>query len=398
MFSLNKARTMMKERGMDGLLLCSQENFGYVTGCNPKSYLSRKIGSEIVVVPADESKEPIIIVSEHDKISFEHLYAYKDIRTFETWIYFERDGIPQEPKVFKPAQFDSMGKIVDAVKDLGLDAMTIGYEEPLMPASMYIKLCKALPNANLVDATDLMLTMRSIKDPCEFETIRKAVAIMEEAAIASMQVAKAGNTDRDIAAEFKKVAMSKGCWVAGHNSQVIVSAGPDAGAAHLAGPHPVSVLKDGDILRFDYGVNYDGYLTDFARTYVIGDGEPNERLKKLHETILRANRTMVASIKPGLRFCDLFEIGMNVVKEVYPTYARGHLGHSISFGPNNEEAPFISAKETREIQEGMVLCIEVPFYIIGFGGINIEDMVIVTKDGTEALTKMSRDIHLPLIK
>ena len=55
-------------------------------------------------------------------------------------------------------------------------------------------------------------------------------------------------------------------------------------------------------------------------------------------------------------------------------------------------------KETREIQEGMVLCIEVPFYIIGFGGINIEDMVIVTKDGTEALTKMSRDIHLPLIK
>ena len=261
-----------------------------------------------------------------------------------------------------------------------------------------LKLCKALPNANLVDATDLMLTMRSIKDPCEFETIRKAVAIMEEAAIASMQVAKAGNTDRDIAAEFKKVAMSKGCWVAGHNSQVIVSAGPDAGAAHLAGPHPVSVLKDGDILRFDYGVNYDGYLTDFARAYVIGDGEPNERLKKLHETILRANRTMVASIKPGLRFCDLFEIGMNVVKEVYPTYARGHLGHSISFGPNNEEAPFISAKETREIQEGMVLCIEVPFYIIGFGGINIEDMVIVTKDGTEALTKMSRDIHLPLIK
>ena len=139
-------------------------------------------------------------------------------------------------------------------------------------------------------------------------------------------------------------------------------------------------------------------MTDFARAYVIGDGEPNERLKKLHETILRANRTMVASIKPGLRFCDLFEIGMNVVKEVYPTYARGHLGHSISFGPNNEEAPFISAKETREIQEGMVLCIEVPFYIIGFGGINIEDMVIVTKDGTEALTKMSRDIHLPLIK
>lgn len=383
---------------MDGVLLCSQENFGYVTGCNPKSYLSRKIGSEVCVIPADETKEPIIIVSEHDKISFEHLYAYKDIRTFETWIYFERDGIPQEPKVFKPAQFDSMGKIIEAVKDLGLDTATLGYEEPLMPASMYIKLRNAIPEANLVDATDLMLTMRSVKDPSEFETIRKAVAIMEEAAIASMQIAKAGNTDRDIAAEFKKVAMSLGCWVAGHNSQVIVSAGPDAGAAHLAGPHPVSVLKDGDILRFDYGVNYNGYLTDFARAYVIGDGEPSDRLKKLHETILRANRTMIASIKPGLRFCDLFEIGMNVVREVYPTYARGHLGHSISFGPNNEEAPFISNKETREIKEGMVLCIEVPFYIIGFGGINIEDMVLVTKDGTEALTNMSRDIHLPIIK
>lgn len=398
MFSLGKARALMNEKGLDGILICSQENFGYVVGCNPKSYLSRKIGSEIVVVPADESKEPIIIVSEHDRISFEHLYRYKDVRTFETWIYFERDGVPQQPKVFKPAQFDCMGKVVEAIQDLGLGESNLGYEESLMPASFYIKLRSALPEVKLVDATDVMLTLRSVKDEQELQKMRKAVAIMEKAAIASMQIAKEGATDRDIAAEFKKVAVGMGCWIAGHNGQVIISAGPDAGAAHLAGPHPVSVLKNGDILRFDYGVNYDGILTDFARAYVIGDEEPSERLKKLHDTILRANRTMIASIKPGLRFCDLFAIGMDVVKDVYPTYARGHLGHNISYGPNNEEGPFISPKETSEIKENMVLCIEVPFYIIGFGGINIEDMVIVKKDGVEELTHMSRDIHLPLLK
>lgn len=388
----------MGEKGLDGLLLCSQENFGYASGCNPKSYLSRKIGSEVIIIPADTSKEPIIIVSEHDRISFEHLYRYKNIKTFETWIYFEVDGVPQQPKIFKPAQFDSMGKIIEAIKELGLDKSTIGFEEGLMPASMYIKLRRALPEATFLDGSEVMITLRAIKDEEELATMRKAVQIMESASIASMEIAVPGATDRDIAAVYKREASALGCWTPGHNSQLIISAGPDAGAAHLAGPHPVSVLKEGDILRFDYGVKYDGILTDFARAYHIGKGIPSDRMKKLHATILEANRTMVSSIKPGLRLCDLFEIGMNVVKKVYPTYARGHLGHNISYGPNNEEAPFISPKETREIQENMVLCIEVPFYVIGWGGINIEDMVIVKRDGVEELTHMSRELINPYAK
>jgi len=130
-----------------------------------------------------------------------------------------------------------------------------------------------------------------------------------------------------------------------------------------------------------------------ARTYVIGD--PSPRLIKWHETLLTANRNIIHNIKPGTRFCDLFHIGLETITEVYPQYIRGHLGHSISIGPNPEEPPFISPEETKELKPGMVLCIEVPYYIIGFGAMNIEDMVIVTEDGMEELTHLGRGIKIP---
>jgi len=394
MFNLEKARKLLKDNDLDGMVICTQENYKYITGCNAKSLLSRKIGSEVVIVPTKKEKDPIVVISEHDKESFGPLIRYKDIRTFDTWIYFEKQGIPQKTKTFKPAQFDSMSKVVEAIKDIGLDEGNIGFEQSLAPASFYIGLKEALPKAKLKDVTSILYELRSVREPREFNKLRKAVSIMEKAAIASMQIAKEGVTDREIAAVFKKTATDLGAWVAGHNGHVIVSSGPDAGAAHLAGPHPVSTLRNGDILRFDYGINYDGVCTDFARAYIVG--EPSERLIKLHETILKANRIIINNIKPGIRFSELFEIGMDVVKEVYPSYVRGHLGHSISYGPNCEEPPFISPKESRVVEENMVLCVEVPFYILGLGGINIEDMVIVQKNGVEELTKMSRDIRLPL--
>ena len=95
---------------------------------------------------------------------------------------------------------------------------------------------------------------------------------------------------------------------------------------------------------------------------------------------------MIESIKPGLKFNELFNIGYEYVKKDIPNYVRGYLGHSISLGPQTAEYPIISKDNNETIEENMILCIEVPLYIKDLGGFNIEDMILVTKDSCEVLT------------
>jgi len=145
-------------------------------------------------------------------------------------------------------------------------------------------------------------------------------------------------------------------------------------------------IQNGDVFKYDGGVNaeFDFYTTDFSRSYLVGD--KNKILAGVKERIYAAQRKMIGSIKPGLPLSELFQTGFSYVKEKYKCYERGHLGHSISMGPQTAEAPYISPSETRAAEEGMVLCVEVPFYIRDLGGFNIEDMVVVTKDGCDVLT------------
>lgn len=393
MFNLKSARGLMQNEGLDGIIVSTTDNFRYVTGCYPRSILSRSLGAEIVVIPADENEEPAVILSEVDAEGLRDMIAFGDIRTFESWIYFEVEGRVQAITKPKPEQYDPMATVVGAMKDKGLSRGIIGIEEDLTSASFCRRLKEALPNIKLVNATKLFYEMRAIKEPEELEKFRKAVKVTEDAMRAALAIAKVGVTDRDIAQEFKKTAIALGAWVAGHCGHMILGFGPKTGKYPIAGPHPVAILEEGQLLFWDVGVYYDGVVTDMGRAYVMG--EPSHRLAKWHETILDANRKMVESIRPGIRFCDLFHIGMEKMRAVYPQYTRGHLGHSISIGPGPEEPPFISAQETRELKPGMVLCVEVPYYIVGFGGIDIEDMVIVTDDGVEELTSLDRGIKIP---
>ena len=172
MFNLKSARDLMQNEGLDGLIVSTTDNFRYVTGCYPRSILSRSLGAEIVVIPAAENEEPAVILSEVDAEGLRDMIAFSDIRTFESWIYFEIEGRVQAITKPKPEQYDPMATVVETLKDKGLTKGRIGIEEDLTSASFYRKLKKALPNINLVNATKLFYEMRAIKEPEELEKFR----------------------------------------------------------------------------------------------------------------------------------------------------------------------------------------------------------------------------------
>jgi len=392
MFNLEAVRHQLERAGLDGLIVTTPENFYGLTGCFPKSLITRTTGGEAVVLSAAE-REPTVVLSEHDAGSYGDRLPYRDIRTYDTWIYFERAGGGERRPAEKPEQYDSTQAMVEAVGAHGLTRGRIGIEEDLVSAATYNRIRRAIPDAELVNATRLLYDLRSVKGPAEIGRFREAAAITEQATQAALVLAREGVGDQELARAYKMRACELGAWLPGHCGHVNFSCGADSGAAHVAGPFPPGRLRAGEVLRLDVGILYRGVVTDFARAYL--PGSPSDEWRRLHETLLRANRRMVGSLHPGIRFCDLFQIGIEVIRRVYPQYNRGHLGHSISLGPNPEEPPFISAKETREVQAGMVLCVEAPFYILGSGGMNIEDMVVVTDTGVEELTHLDRGPGLP---
>lgn len=108
---------------------------------------------------------------------------------------------------------------------------------------------------------------------------------------------------------------------------------------------------------------FDFYTTDTSRAWVMEGADP--ALYKLKDRLYEAQRRMIAAAKPGLPICDLYHIAYDYVKEMYPSYRRGHQGHSISMGPATAEAPYINPTTTRPLEAGMVLAMEVPCYIGG---------------------------------
>jgi Xaa-Pro aminopeptidase len=147
-----------------------------------------------------------------------------------------------------------------------------------------------------------------------------------------------------------------------------------------------AVIQRGDVVKFDAGVGaeFDFYLTDTSRSWVMEGADP--ALLKLKDRLYEGQRRMIELAKPGVPINELYFAAYDYVKEMYPSYRRGHQGHSISMGPATAEAPYINPTTTRPLEAGMVLAMEVPCYIGGVQGFNIEDMVLITETGCEVLT------------
>jgi Xaa-Pro dipeptidase len=234
--------------------------------------------------------------------------------------------------------------------------------------------------ARLVDGAALVDQVRMLKTPEEVRRLRRATEVIEAAYEAALKTAREGMTESELALAMDCETMRLGCepvfTVIGFGER---SALPNA----IPGGRR---LRPGDIVRFDIGCRSDGYYSDIARTAVFGPA--SERQRRYYDAILEGEERAIEEVRPGVPASQVFATAVEATRQAgIPHYDRHHAGHGI--GLYLYDLPLLNQSTETPLEEGMVLEVETPYYELGFGGLQVEDTVLVTDSGYQRLTRTS---------
>ena len=145
------------------------------------------------------------------------------------------------------------------------------------------------------------------------------------------------------------------------------------------------------MIRFDVGCLLDGYNSDIARNFALGD--PGERALRLHRATLAGEQAAFEAMRPGVTAADVFEAAVEAVRQAgIPDYRRHHVGHGV--GLEVYDIPLLSASDQTVLESGMTFEVETPYYEVGLAGLQPEDTVVLREDGPQLLTTLSRELQI----
>lgn len=398
---LPRAQTLLARHGLDGLLVLSPENFEYAAGVSgfPVT-MWRRAGPASAVISADGRSA--FVVPETIEEAVRRANPESLVLAYQVWIeqvdLLEVPDGPIEaridratsgrhherPETYAQAELDD--HLRAAVHHLGLESGRLGVELEFAPAAHLAHLREQIPHADFANSSPLLRELRLIKTPTEMDLLRRAVRITEEGIAGALVGLAEGDLAHDIRARYREAASATARArreVGFQAASTTVHLGP----LLWAKTDPWRGAQRGDNVQFDSSVQLSGYRTDMGRTFVFG--APSEAQSRIEDALMAGYEAGLAQLKPGNRFCDVFYAAQNAVRAAgFPSYARGHVGHSIGGDIDGEEWPWLSANERRLIEPGMVLAFEVPYYINGIGGFQNEDNILVTETGHETLNAL----------
>jgi Xaa-Pro aminopeptidase len=235
------------------------------------------------------------------------------------------------------------------------------------------------PSVNLVE------TLRERKDAAEVASIRDAVRIAEHALQRTIDGVRPGMTELAICGILEGELRAAGSL--SHPFETIIASGERAALPHAHSSR--RVVAAGDLLLMDFGAVSGGYCSDITRTFVMGRSTPEQR--ELHDVVREANATASGGVRAGMRGKDADALARGYIERRGWGEAFGHsLGHGI--GLEVHEAPRLSKVADSPLPVGAVVTIEPGIYRSGWGGIRIEDDVLLTADGPEVITTFPREL------
>jgi Xaa-Pro aminopeptidase len=263
----------------------------------------------------------------------------------------------------------------------------LGFEAQGISVALFEKLQENLQETELVSIKDEVARLRGLKGDNEISLIQQAVQIAEEAWKNVVGMVKSGTREDELALELE-YCMKKG-GAEGVAFDIIVAAGPRTALPH-AQP-TIRPIEEGDVVLFDFGARYRGYCCDESCTVVAG--QATEEQKRIYTIVKDAHDKAIEQVKPGVKLAAIDAAARNHINQAGHGEHFGHgTGHGVGLAVH--EWPTVG-KDSRDVaEEGMVFTIEPGIYIPGWGGIRIEDMVLVTTDGCEVLTKIPKDLMI----
>ncbi len=264
-----------------------------------------------------------------------------------------------------------------AIKRLGFEAGDITYTTHRQLRDALNK--KNFP-AKLVPVNGLVESLRAVKEPGEIKLIEKAVAIADAAYEYVENGIKAGMTEKQVAWEIEKSLRENGSQSVPF--EIIAASGPNAALPH-AQPSD-RIISSGEPVMIDMGAKYDGYASDLSRTICIGT--PDSTFKKVYHTVLDAQQAAMTIIKEGTTGHEADLAARTVIEKAGYGEAFGHaLGHGVGLAPH--ELPRLGTNSNEPLTEGMVFTVEPGIYLPGWGGIRIEDTVMMKNGEARAISR-----------
>jgi len=288
-----------------------------------------------------------------------------------------------------PASYDEA--LLDCLGEIGVS--TVGFEAAHVPVAKHdwwLRTSAARTMAVTWRATERVVEQaRVVKDKAEVATIREAATRLGPVADAVFRAVRAGQRERAVAAVLESAMRDAGYERLAFDT--IVASGPHAALPHYrAGDR---ILKAGDLVVLDFGGVLDGYCCDLTRTVSIGPPSPEAR--RLYTAVYDAHQAAIAAIRPGVESTAVDAAARSVLESRGLGEAFGHgTGHGL--GLNVHEEPRITRPRSDvpavPLVPGMVFTVEPGAYLAGFGGVRIEDDVLVTETGCEVLTSVPREL------
>ena len=348
---IEKTRNLMQKQEIDSLLITTDVNRFYLSGFTGSSGL-------ILFTPEEN-------------------YFITDFR------YTEQ--AKNQTNGFKILEFNK--DIPEKINEILVEANSkkLGFESKNVSYNKYEEYKSKFSDTDLVATEDLIKNLRETKEEEEIDKIKKAIEITDNAFDHILDFIEVGKTEREIALELEYFMKQSG----GEKNafDFIVASGKRSSMPH--GVASDKKLEKGDFITMDFGTFYKGYCSDMTRTVVLG--EVSDKQRKIYNIVLEAHNEVIDKIKPGMSGKEVDAIARDIIKDAGYKDNFGHgLGHGI--GVEVHEGPRASYKSDNVIKEGMVVTDEPGIYIPDWGGVRIEDDLLITEDGCEILNNSPKEL------
>ena len=361
-------RKSIADNGIDTLMVLMEENRRYLSGFTAEDHQFDESAGALLI-----NENRLILTTDS---RFE-LQAKREAPLFEIQIY--QKGLAKELSTLAER----------------MNSARIGIESARVTVKQYNEFLKELQTAQsvveLVPMEEMVESLRLVKTPQEVERTRKALFLAEEAFLEVARTLKPGMTEKELAWSMEKVMREKGAD--GLSFPVIVAAGPNS-----ALPHAIPTdrpINSGEPILFDWGARLNGYCSDTTRTVLIG--QPDETFHKVYHTVLQAQQKAIAAIKDGISSKEVDRVARDYI---HGQGFEGKFGHGLGHGTGLavHEGPRLSPLKDTVLRSGMIVTVEPGIYLPEWGGIRIENQVVVGSEGPQVLNRLSETFDIQLLE